>query len=306
MSIVYVPRVRTTKPTEYVKLGDWRRLFSIKPRELYLHQMDGNTVYETVTGRFIAHSGGSGSNGNIVPSPFGRALDTNVQVRWTSYIDYSAGVTFLTFCRYNSDAQDHQLFSGQSQDPMMIAQNNGGNLRPYMWAGTNQYGSEDVLTSDVPGYRGEPGWHCWGGKMASNSTESKFAVNGTISAGVNPGAFTNTTGLTVYYNSATVSRLMDANVIWTMSFEGLLPDAELAYITANPEAIYSILEDELVPIWIGATPAVNFSIQPIITELVANRVIIGRAGVYIPPELPPTVTDVIPFSFPTTYRFRQL
>ena len=287
MPIANLKRQRTRKPENNLQVSNWERLFSIPPARLFLHTADEAEVYDAVSGRTFSTDLNAGG---VAYGPFGREFDTEDNAWITDALSSANGFSAFTFCRYNNNTSDHQLISFANQDPMIFADTSASALRPGMFAGTEVYGTAGSLDNDIPGYAGVEGYHCWGAAMGSSDATSGLYVNGVEDVTGNPNAFGAQTTLRVYENTTT-SRQTDANVVWTILFEGKLPKEEAEYLTGNPEEIYRILEDRQLPLYVGVAPTTIID-----TTTTALNITENAASINL--ELLPTTVALVITTYP--------
>lgn len=239
MAFIPLRRQWTRKPLA-PRLGNWRKLFSHKPIALFMHGTIGSEVYNLVDGQKVSVAGYTKKVG-----PNGVVVDTNNSNGGSLPITLSTPIcSAFQFVKYNSAAQDHAIinFDNSAQRLMFWADTDGGNLRAASFAGFPVYGTASSLNPTAAGYKGT-GYHCWGGTLDQPARTTSLFVNGVKENTGDPGTVDVApyTTCNILTNNDDTKKA-DADVVWTIVFDKIIPDREAEYITKHPEAIYQILD----------------------------------------------------------------
>jgi len=214
-----------------------------------MHNTGNGIVTDIVSGIDYPKAGFTESSG-----PFGMEMLTNsvangIDVPMTSGTAFSV----FTFAKYIATTDDHALVNFGSQDPLVWGDASSG-TRAGMFAGAAVYGNTAGLSDELgSGYK-KSKYHCWGAVIKTNDASSALYVDGVKEATGNPQGWTPADTATFFDNDAGDKNGESAHV-WTIAFEGELPEAEALFLTQNPEALYEILDSR--NIWIPYTAPVG-------------------------------------------------
>lgn len=226
------------------KLGEWGKLFSIKPAFLSINNDQAGRVFDVVTQQYFTNSSYKKIN-----TSKGVALDANSGGSIAIPISLSGtpnfAVTVLTYAYYDNTTSDQCLFSGGTlNDPIVWADTLSSNIRPAAFSGSAVYGTAAGLNG---------GFHCWGASIDDNIVYLYLNGEQDTSGGIG----TSASSSTVYLYRSLDGKNCQGHHVWTIIFDGVLPDEEAKYITEHPQEIYKILqrEDVFIPVSAGGTTA---------------------------------------------------